>query len=623
MKIANSVHCLPCTARHAVTRFLFLPAALCAALSFALPAAASSAVKSAAFDLHKRGQYQDAATQGLADLLSQPWDHQLRFIVADSLQRVGKVDEAIAQLETLEGTAFADAARVRLRGLKTPLPIVHAAPRAEATTATASPRPGVPASSYQPSRELASGSPAPVTAGARNGGPAIVQSSYVPTAALVAGGTNSAAPQIVTPAGQALGIDPRLAPAAPPGGAAALSASVQAVQRTGAAKNVADLYAAENYQAAGTMGSALLQWEQADDELVLAIANSLAWTGRLTAAISAYQRLTQGPLANEARVGIANVQRWRGRDDLAAPLYRDVLAADPANQGAREGLMLAQRELNPRTTLTLGGFDDSSDVRRDSVTVNHRFRDSGGINLVEIETSRIAEDLGSTKADQNDLTLRYHATTLSLKPTFELNVAKNGDQNVYGSVQLKVGERDDILQLGRVNWGKLAVNPNALRANLDATHLGMQMSAPLEFGMLSGRVDYYDISDDNTILSGNVRLLSNWRPLGSKVKPFIGAEFRDAKFSTSNYWSPESGYGSLFGGLLAEWSAIDWSFYTSGQLGTRLYGEAGASWSAATGGKRWLSDDVAVGFGLWSMASRRNDAAYRASSLQFNLEKLW
>jgi len=37
-----------------------------------------------AFDLYKDAQYDAAAARGLTDLLMQPWNHELRLMVADS-----------------------------------------------------------------------------------------------------------------------------------------------------------------------------------------------------------------------------------------------------------------------------------------------------------------------------------------------------------------------------------------------------------------------------------------------------------------------------------------------------------------------------------------------------------
>ena len=98
---------------------------------------------------------------------------------------------------------------------------------------------------------------------------------------------------------------------------------------------------------------------------------------------------------------------------------------------------------------------------------------------------------------------------------------------------------------------------------------------------------------------------------------------RDAKFSSPSYWSPEQGSGTLYAGLLGEWGSADWNFYASAQSGTGLYGDAGTSWSVSGGGKRWLSNDIALSMNFWSMASWRDNAAYRAQSATVSLEKLW
>ena len=57
----------------------------------------------------------------------------------------------------------------------------------------------------------------------------------------------------------------------------------------------------------------------------------------------AYADLANSPLINEAQIGLANVERWRGRDDRAYPLYQEVLKRDASNADAKEGL-----ELHPR-----------------------------------------------------------------------------------------------------------------------------------------------------------------------------------------------------------------------------------------------------------------------------------
>ena len=169
----------------------------------------------------------------------------------------------------------------------------------------------------------------------------------------------------------------------------------------------------------------------------------------------------------------------------------------------------------------------------------------------------------------------------------------------------------------------MASNANALALQLSALHAGANAAINFSFGNLLARVDYYDISDGNTLLTSSVNMVSTWRPLGSHFKPYLGAETRGAKYLSPNYWSPDQGSGSFYGGLLGEWGEAGWNLYASGQIGARLFGDAGTSWSVGAGGKAWVSRDVALSMNLWAMDSWRNNASYRAQAATVNLEKLW
>lgn len=539
-------------------------------------AATKDVLASAVLDLYKKGRYEEAVARGLSNLLVEPWNHELRFIVADSLQRIGKNDEATTQFEALEGTNFSETATLRLNALRK--------------------------LGQLPARKLSLQASTTTPSGAAQ---QLAQYQYVaPTDAGLSG--KSLPSELV-----------------PPKTASSRRESVGLPKRSQAKQHIVDLNAAEDYQAAGTEGLALLSKEKLDDELQLIVANSLAWSGREKDAIPAYQDLAKGEYANEANVGLANIYRWSGRDDQAAPLYLAVLAADPGNAGAVEGLELATRELSPRTMLSFGGSIDSSDMQRRSAAINHRWRDSSRSNIMEIETSRVRDSLPNSQADQQDVSFRYQALNLALKPSFELSIPAKAEHVVYGSAHLKLSENLTSLDVGRVNWGRIATNPNALASNLAASHIGLEATQAFSFGNLVGRIDYFDISDGNNMLTSSLRLASKWRPLGSHIKPFLGVETRAAKFNTPNYWSPDHGFGTLYAGLLGEWGRTDWNVYAAGQAGLRLYGDAGASWSLSAGGKRWVSSDVAISMNLWDMASWRDNAYYRAKSVSINLEKLW
>ena len=402
------------------------------------------------------------------------------------------------------------------------------------------------------------------------------------------------------------------------------SSSEPTIKRPPNQQRIIELNSAGDYQATGTEGLALLMNEKVDDELQLIVANSLAWTGRISDAIPAYQILTKGKFSNEANVGLANIYRWRGREDQALPLYKSVLDKDPANADALEGIALATRELRPRTTLGFGRSSDSSDTQHRSRLLNHRWRDASGANIFEVEASGVRDWLPTpVEATQQEVAVRYQNLDMTLKPSLEISMPTQLDSTLFGTGRIKLFDDQVSVGAGLVNWGKKAINPNALNAGLTATYLGVDASQSFSMGSLTGRLDYFSISDGNTVVTSSLNFNSAWRPLGSHFKPFAGVETRVAKYSTPNYWSPSLGSGTAFAGLMGEWGEADWNFNASGQLGARLYGDAGSSWSASAGGRKWLTSDLALSANLWSMASWRNSAAYRSQSLNVNLEKLW
>ena len=373
-----------------------------------------------------------------------------------------------------------------------------------------------------------------------------------------------------------------------------------------------------------TEGVPLLAHETVDDEVRLIIANSLSWTNHLDAAIPVYEGLLQGRYAKEARIGLGNVRHWSGRDDLAVGLFKQALVADPANADALAGIASTRRELAPRTTVTLGTFNDSTGVQRHLLTTEHRWRDASASNIFAVEVGAVDDTLAAAQTRQQAVTLRYQGLGLPLRPSLELSVPSHSGGQVFANAVLHIGKNDqNLIDIGRVNWGYTALNPNALADHLAASHIGAQAVTTLPFGTVVGRVDHFSISDGNRINSGSVRLASAWRPFGKDFKPFVGVETRHASFNTPNYWSPAAGYGSIFAGVERDWEGADWNFSISAQVGERLYGEAGTSTALFASGKRWLSADFAAGFNASTQSSFRDGASYRAHTLNLTLEKLW
>jgi hypothetical protein len=142
--------------------------------------------------------------------------------------------------------------------------------------------------------------------------------------------------------------------------------------------------------------------------------------------------MTNGKYANEATLGMASVNRWMGRDDLALPLYKAVLDRDSSNDAALEGLEMVTRELKPKTSISIGGAADSSNMERKSATVSHRWRDKGGTVIMEVETMGVRDTLPTSQTEQQDVTLRYQDVGLALKPSLEISLPGTTTRTTYG-----------------------------------------------------------------------------------------------------------------------------------------------------------------------------------------------
>jgi tetratricopeptide (TPR) repeat protein len=517
---------------------------------------------------YRAGQFQQAAEQGLQDLLQEPWNHELRFIVADSLQRNGQIQEAIAQFQALDGTPLAHSANLRLNALRV----------------------------------------------GRNAIPDITPPNPKFASALANTRQN---PELTAP-----GPD-KLAKLEKP--VSTLRARVLFPKKSPALQKIDDLANKGDYEAVARQGLLLLAQDKNNAELRLLVANSLAWTGFLDQAATQYQLLLDTSQAQDAQIGLANVYRWRGQDEQALPIYKAVLARSPKNPAALEGLRLAERELAPRSLITAGAAVDSSDAKRRSLAINHRWRDSTGRHVFEVELGANNDQLLALHQNERDVVLRYQALGLPLQPKLEIAEQYQPNRVLTGSLRLHWSGAQNYVELGRLDWGKLASNAKALKGALTADHVGAAFSTRGRWGELSGKVDHYNISDGNDIFSSGLRFVPAWRPLGSHVKLFTGIETRDARKGAvaGSYWAPVDGYGTGYVGLQADWGGADWSIYGAGQVGARLYGEAGNSWSLSAGGKWWLGSNYAVGLNMFGLGSRRDNAGYRAKAVNVNLEKLW
>ena len=402
------------------------------------------------------------------------------------------------------------------------------------------------------------------------------------------------------------------------------AAQTSEVARDPKVQRIFDLYQKEDYPGAAAEGFPLLSEFPNDNQLRLIVANSLAWsTTRYKDAIDAYRPLLDTPDARDARLGLANVYRWSGREDLALPLYKAVIEQNPDNKDAREGVILTERAMRPRTKISMGTASDTNNMQRQELTLTHRWRTPSGSGIFEIEAGGTNDTQLDLASYQRNVTLRYQGLDLPLAPTFDITEQTGPQQSVFGGVNLKLTD-DTQLIVNRVNWGLLSFTTAAELANLSAFHTALATSKTGDLGNMRLRVDYFGVSDGNSVVIGNLQYTPSWRPLGEYLKPFVGISTRDQSNYSPLYWSPvNGGYGVYFVGMQAEWSNTTSSLFASAQVGNGLYGEGGFNWGVSLGGRTWINDDYAIGAKLNKYAGGQYGPSYSFTSALVTLERAW
>jgi|GEM_PF-6837720 len=396
--------------------------------------------------------------------------------------------------------------------------------------------------------------------------------------------------------------------------------TVDDVPRPPAQQELIQLNQDGDYAALAKKGDALLKKEKVDDPLKFLIANAMAWTGKLNSAETLYKTLLNGPMALDTKVALANIQRWRGKNYVAIPMYREVLAADPTHEEAAHGLQLSEEALRPRTQLAVNRTHDSDDVDTSLVTVNHQWQTHDGLRTWGVEVNRMSASSPITDAHQATIVVRHQALDIAMEPAVELAV---GDR-LYGRVTIRPTPLPIHVTVGQVNWGQMSLNPIALEKRLSAVDLGVNASFDGRFGNLSMAADNFHVSDSNNVQTGTLRFAPAIH-LPLHIKPVVGVEYRKSDFNTTSYWSPDVGYGTGYVGLEGDWSGKNdrWTISASAQRGWGFYGEARPSWGGTLSGRYKITRDWTLGASAWSIINSRNDKPYQAHSGIIFLERAW
>jgi hypothetical protein len=386
---------------------------------------------------------------------------------------------------------------------------------------------------------------------------------------------------------------------------------------------VLERYEAGDYEAAARLGLEIVTREPTQHALRLAVANSLAWTARYDEAAAHYRELFGTSYDLQARVGLADVHRWRGQAHLAEPLYLEALAREPGNAGASEGIALAARELRPALTLR-GSRTEDNELLRDELSLAYRRWSADRRWRLEAGAFGDREQSALGEWWPRALFASAWSPALPLSPQLDLSWYESDlrSARLFGTLQLEPIRDRLKLRAGRLDWGRTAFSPAGSRDGLTANTFGLSGEAPTRAGTVRGRADLYDISDDNRIIVAEAQITPLWQPLPWRVRWIAGVYGRDAEREDPRYWSPSRpAYGVAFAGLERHWSSESFELSASVRRGLGLTTSAGDSWSAGLNGRVWLTRELAVGVEAWGADAPR-PGNYRVYHVGLSLQRL-
>jgi tetratricopeptide (TPR) repeat protein len=519
-------------------------------------------------DKFDAGDYWSVGSDGPAILRKEPGNNQLRMMVAESLAWTGRYTEAIKQYRMLSGTPLSDSAALGMANVYrwNGRPDL-ASPLYQQVLASQPGNPDALDGLDRINRERCHGTGAPCTS------------------------------------------DDTEENTGPP-------ASADAAR-------LRDKFYAGEYWSVGSDGLDTLKKEPGNNELRMMVADSLAWTGRYPEAISQYQMLAGTALADSAALGMANAYRWNGWPDLATPLYLQILTSQPDNRDALDGLDRTKRELRPRTSVTLGRKTDSNSVTQNAIEISHYWRGDNLAVKYELSLNASRYTLSSVRTRQRELNFSVEHAEMAMAPRLDLSFQQEPANNAFASLRLKLHGAPDLhATIGRVNWGNMVFQPQALLDGLVATQIGVDGSLITRPGTISAAHNDYQVSDGNQVQDSSIRFSPSWRPLGADFRYYIGLSGRIAKRNMPEYWSPDMGYLSTDIGFTNEWSMSNGDYSIYGQRGFGAGGEALNSYNLGFAAKRYLDRDWAATLGAGLLENLRTDA-YRSNYLTVGIERLW
>lgn len=389
---------------------------------------------------------------------------------------------------------------------------------------------------------------------------------------------------------------------------------------------IAAYLAGRNAEAA-RLGLVALEQDPNNHDLRLKTANALAWTSQFPEALRQYGALLKTPFQDEATLGLANVNLWNGHAQLAVPLYTSLLAANPAYTEAKDGLGKAKNMLRPRTEIRTFTLKDSENSERDLLGISHQWRSDDMQRVFEVSFEGGSESRGIQVPDlkPRDVAFAVEDFGLPLSPKLKIELQDSPVQKSFAVLGVKLADDAISIEVGSVNWTKVAFAPLSLRDGLAANKLGISGRYNASIGHVSGTFTRYAISDGNVIQTAAAEFWPSWQPLpaSSGVKVYTGLFTYRADRNDDRYWSPVAGHSIAFiGAAYGVWEE-KYEIFAGIKRGFLIGGEGTGNTHISMGGKRWLSKDWALRGEAFFLDSDPSGDGYRSPSLMVALQRYW
>ncbi len=257
------------------------------------------------------------------------------------------------------------------------------------------------------------------------------------------------------------------------------------------------------------------------------------------------QVLASSPQDVEALYALAETQRFSGGFFDSRDTYNRVLRLDPANDNAREGLRLANRETLSLLTVAGRRYSDSNGVRVTGISAGPTFVTRSGTFGFSAETGRFKDDNVSLRRQAFNVLLAKQIGPVAARLVLtRLNYDGAPDKNLY---DLNLGRTVNSRQRYFVGASKLDVfeSAGAVLAGITAQQYRAGIDLPIarQFD-LEARLARYKYSDSNTRTTAGASLYYRLQQNAPTLRVGLGYVRDNTKFFSPLYYTPQS-YGAL------------------------------------------------------------------------------